>query len=162
MALIENDLHECFTEAAKTQIQENAKHFHEQGDCYVPNAQLNILTQSCCKEDAAIDKRTPGLCKIEWKGTEIICLNSKPIGHFTKTKKKMKLALKGSNKNLESPLERFKSVLFNKAPYEGSNKRFRYYRVIMFTYKQNNMSITHFYYKRFVHTDGVTTSPINV
>ena len=38
----------------------------------------------------------------------------------------MKLALKGSNKNLESPLERFKSVLFNKVPYEGTNKGFRY------------------------------------
>ena len=72
------------------------------------------------------------------------------------------MALKGSNKNLESPLERFKSVLLNKVPYEGSNKGFRYYRGKMFTYKQNKMSITYFYYKRFVHADGVTTSPINV
>ena len=50
MALTENDLFDCFTEAAKTQMQENAKHYHEQEDCYLPNAQLNFLTRSCCKE----------------------------------------------------------------------------------------------------------------
>ena len=34
------------------------------------------------------------------------------------------MAWKGSNKTLESPLERFKSVFFDKEPYEGSNKGF--------------------------------------
>ena len=92
----------------------------------------------------------------------MICLNSNTYCAFNENNKKMKMALKGSNKNLESPLERFKSVLFNKVPYEGTNKGFRYYRGNMFTYKQNKMSITYFYYKRFVHADGVTTSPINV
>ena len=47
MALTENDLHECFTEAAKIQMQENAKHYHEQEDCYLPNAQLNFRTRNC-------------------------------------------------------------------------------------------------------------------
>ena len=43
MALTENDLYDCFIEAAKTQMQENAKQFHEQEDCYLPNAQLNFF-----------------------------------------------------------------------------------------------------------------------
>ena len=162
MALTENDLYECFNEVAKSQMQENAKLYHEQENCYLPNAQLNFLTRSCCKEHGAMDKRTPGLFKIEWKGTEMICLNSKTYCAFDENNRKMKMALKGSNKNLVSPLERFKSVLFNKVPYEGTNKGFRYYRGNVFTYKQNKMSITYFYYKRFVHDDGVTTSPINV
>ena len=115
MALTENDLYDCFTEIAKTQMQENAKCYHEQED-------------------------------------------SKTYCAFNENNKKMKMALKGSNKNLESLLERFKSVLFKKVPYEGTNKGFRYYRGNMFTYKQNKMSITYFYYKRFVHADGVTTS----
>ena len=76
MALTENDLYECFNEVAKSQMQENAKHYHEQEDCYLPNPQLNFLTRSCCKEHGAMDKRTPGLFKIDWKGTEMICLNS--------------------------------------------------------------------------------------
>ena len=59
-------------------------------------------------------------------------------------------------------MEKFEFVLFNKVPYEGSNKGFRYYRGNMFTYKQNKMSITSFNYKRFVHADGGTKSPINV
>ena len=88
MALTENDLHECFTEAAKTQMQEKAKHFHEQDDCCLPNAQLNFLTRSCCKEHAAIDKRTPGFFKTEWKGTEVISLNSKPYCAFNENNKK--------------------------------------------------------------------------
>ena len=92
---------------------ENAKHYHEQEDCYTPNAQMNFLTRSCFKEHGAMDKRTPGLSKIERKGTEMTCLNSKTHCAFTENNKKMKMALEGSNKNLESPLEGFKSVLFN-------------------------------------------------
>ena len=162
MSLTENDLFDCFTEAAQTQMQENEKQYHEQEDCYLPNAQLNFLTRSCCKEHGAMDERTPRLFKIEWKGTEMICLNSKIYCAFNGNNKKMKMALKGSNKSLELPLERFKSVLFNKVPCEGSNRGFRYYRGKMFTYKQNKMSFIYFYYKRFVHADGSTTSPINV
>ena len=88
MALTENDLYDCFTEVTKTQMQENLKHYHEQEVCYLPNAQLNFLTRSCCKEHAAIDERTPGLFKIEWKGTEMICLNSKIYCAFNGNNKK--------------------------------------------------------------------------
>ena len=135
MALTENDLYESFNEVAKTQTRENAKHHHEQEDCYLPNAQLSFLTRSCCKKHGAMDERTPGLFKIEWKGTEFICLNSKTYCAINENNKNMKMALKGSNKNLESTLERFKSVLFNKVPYKGTNKELRYYRGNMFTYK---------------------------
>ena len=162
MALTEDSLYECFTDIAKAEMKENDKCYHEQQDCYQPNADLNFLTRSCCKKHIALDKRTPGLFKIEWNGTEMICLNSKTYCAFNAENKKMKMALKGSNRNLHSPLERFKSVLFNKTPYEGTNKGFRYYKGKMFTYKQNKTSITYFYYKRFVHADGVTTSPINI
>ena len=68
-------------------MQENAKHYHEQEDCHLPNAQPNFLTRSCCKEHGAMDKRTPGLFKIEWKGTEMIS-TAKPIAHSTKTTKR--------------------------------------------------------------------------
>ena len=69
----------------------------------------------------------------------MICLNSKTYCAFKEHNKKMKTALKGSNKNLESPLERFESVLFNKVPLDGSNKGFPYYRGKMFTNKQINV-----------------------
>ena len=92
----------------------------------------------------------------------MICVNSNTYCAINENNKKMEIALKGSNKNLESPLERFEFVLFNKVLYEGSNKGFRYYRGNMFTYKQNKISSTYLYYKRFVHADGGTTSPLNV
>ena len=100
MALTENDLYDCFAEAAKTQMQENAKHYHEQEDCYLPNAQLNFLTRSCCREHAAIEKRTPGHFKIEWKGTEMVCLNSKTYCAINENNKKMKMARKSSKKKI--------------------------------------------------------------
>ena len=139
MALTENDLYDCFIEAAKTQMQESAKQFHEQEDCYLPNAQLNFLTRSCCREHAGMDKRTPGLFKIEWKGTKLVCLNSRTYCALTEKKKKLEMVPKGSNKNLESPLESLNLFCSTRCPTKDPNKGFRYYRGNIFTYKQKNV-----------------------
>ena len=36
-----------------------------------------------------MDKRTPGIFKIEWKGTEMICLNSKTYLFFFQFRRKL-------------------------------------------------------------------------
>ena len=88
MALTETDLPESFTEVAKTQMQENAKHFQEQDDCYLPNAQLNFLSRSCSREHAAIDRKTSGLFKIEWKGNGNDMAQQQNLLALKKTSKK--------------------------------------------------------------------------
>ena len=70
----------------------------------------------------------------------MICLNSRTYRLLDEQNEKMKIGLKGKRKTLKSPLERFKTVLFDKEPYEGSNEGFLCHKGKVFTYKQNKMS----------------------
>ena len=143
MALTEKSLYECFTNVAKTELKENDDLYHRQENCCQPNIKMNFLTRSCCQKHTTLDKEHLGFPKLNGMEPRWSFSTARPIVFLRNKKKKM--ALKGSDKTLDSPLELFKIVLFEKEPYEGSNKGFHSYMGKMFTYRQNKMSIIDFY-----------------
>ena len=83
-ALTENSLYECFTDMAKTEMEEKDNIYHRQENCYQPNAKEIFFTRSTCQKQYALDKRTPGFFKNDWNGTEMICRNNKACNNNEK------------------------------------------------------------------------------
>jgi hypothetical protein len=125
-----------------------------------PPSPFNPATCSDCATIAAYDKRTPGLFKLEFKGDIMISLCSKTYfcrGDYNK------LSTKGLNKQ-QNPLSQsdFQQVLTTKQSGGGSNTGFRLRGNTMYTYTQHRKALSYFYIKRKVHTDGVSTFPLQI
>lgn len=161
IAISETTFEECLTADASIKLNkwkiENCN-----DDDYMPDADIKFLPRTCCDKHRQFDKRTPGLFKIEWSGTEMVCLNSKTYCAFDSEKDSVKLAMKGSNKGIDNPLEIYKTVLASEMSYEGVNRGFRFHEGQMKTYEQRKNAITYFYCKRIVLEDGVTTLPLDI
>ena len=73
------------------------------------------------------------------------------------------MSCKGVNKNsVQTPLETFKSALFDKRTVSTTNRGFRVKGNHMFSYVQEKVGFTYFYCKRAVAIDGVSTSPLDM
>ena len=162
LALNETDLEECFHTDSKSAYNQWKQDSCALGFGYEPDNTHGFLTRTCCDEHIKYDSRTPGLFKVEWNGTEMVCLNSKTYCTVNQHNGTVKFAMKGTNKTLDSPLSKYLSVLRSKQPYEGVNRGFRVDDGCMKTYEQHKKSVTYFYCKRLVLEDGVTTSPLDI
>ena len=117
-------------------------------------------TEPCCLARKAFDKRTPGLCKIEWGGDGFIGLCSKTYYCFGSTDK---CTTKGLNKRQNTiDKDAFLSVLTNRRSGSGVNRGFRVHNSSMMTYVQERAALTYFYGKRIVMADGITTAPLDL
>ena len=114
------------------------------------------------KEWLAWDKwssRTPGLFKLECKGSKMIALCSKCY-FIEDSEGKKKFSTKGvSKKQNEITAQRFKKAL------EGSkdiatNRGFRMRDGQIVTYEQQKLGLSAYYDKRWVLEDGIHTEPI--
>ncbi|KAI8484950.1 hypothetical protein Bbelb_373570 [Branchiostoma belcheri] len=115
-------------------------------------------------ENAAFDKRTPGLFKEEWSGDGIVGLCSKTYCCFGGDDKgEDKFSCKGiSKKDNAINYQTYLNVLETRENGKGMNRGFRVRDNQMFTYTQTRDAFSYFYPKRQVLNDGVTTLPLNI
>lgn len=125
-------------------------------------------------ENAAFDRRTPGLFKEEFRCNAMVSLSSKnyicylgdEIDKQTK-KPKIKLSAKGVQKSRNSSVltpQNFENVVKARTTFKGTNKGFRMCRETnaMITYTQTKTALNYYYDKRQVLADGITTIPLNL
>ena len=129
---------------------------------YRPDKVFGFLPLTCCELHSHFNSRSPGSYKIEWSGTEMICLNCKTYCTVKEDTKALKSAMKGTNETLENPLTKYEKMLVSWRPFEGVHRGFRMDNGSIKTYEQYKNSITYFYCKRAVMEDGTTTSPLDV
>ena len=113
-----------------------------------------------CRARKLYEKRTPGLFKLEYEGEGMISLCSKTyhcFGDYSKT------STKGLSKNHNTlDKDSFMQVLTTKEPGGGTNTGFRAFNTGIYTYTQHRNALSYFYIKRQVHSDDVTTAPLNI
>ena len=112
-------------------------------------------------ENAAYDKRTPGLFKVEWSGEGFVGLNSKTYCCWGQDEGKV--SCKGISKRLNKPTkEVYLDVLQSKQSQCGENRGFRIHQNQVFTYTQHRTGFQYFYPKRKVQEDGIATLPLDL
>ena len=107
------------------------------------------------------------LFKEEFRFTEMLCLRSKTYCCYDVTSNKLKLSSKGLNKRVleqsgDGPLERYRRVLNEKINVTSNNRGFRTNNHSVATFEQVKKSLSYFYPKRIVETDGIHTQPLNL
>ncbi len=122
--------------------------------------------KSCekCVECFKYDSRQPGLFKVEFEGTKMICLCSKMYCIDNQNvQNSTKLSCKGVNKRrVKDPVNLFEQVIETKQTMSACNKGFISRDNKVFTYDQTRASFTYFYPKRKVLDDGVTTTYLDI
>lgn len=116
----------------------------------------------CCAKRQQLDKRTPGLFKLEFGGDGIVALCSKTYYCFGDDQKD-KISCKGLSKRLNRLMkESYLEVLRTMQAGGGVNRGFRTDGKTIYTYRQNRKSLSFFYIKREIQSDGVSTRPLSV
>ena len=111
------------------------------------------------KENAAYDKRKPGLFKVEFKGSGMVALCSK--SYYVWGDKTNKFSCKGTqHRNNHLTKEIYLNVLNNSERLNVQNRGFRYSEKSMKTYEQNKIGLTPIYTKGVLFEDGVHIHPI--
>ena len=111
-------------------------------------------------ENAAYDKRTPGLFKVEWCGDGFVGLNSKSYYCWGD---KDKYSCKGISKtNNTINKDKYLKVLMTGQPESGKNRGFRVVNNKVLTYSQFRLGFSYFYPKRQVLADGISTIPLEI
>ena len=119
----------------------------------------------CCAEAALYDKRTPGLFKTEYEGSEMCFLN--PKTYCCTGSKGYKLGCKGVVKAL-NPLKisHFKRILFDRGDRGNShlvkNANFRFIDGKMRTQFQYKYGLNGIFIKRKVLPDKINTEPLDL
>ena len=129
----------------------------------------NVWSPECkeCLERKALDKRTPGLMKLEWAGEGCVALTSKTYvcfgGDLDVTEKSCKTASKGLSTNLNNFTKDFYlNVLDTKKPGAGINRGFRAMDNKIVSYEQQRAALPYLYIKRKVGPDGRSTTPLDL
>ena len=111
---------------------------------------------SVVKKHKALERRTPGLYKLEGQGKEMVALCSKT--YILQEGEQTKMSCKGINKKeVIDPMQKFHQVLSTHHSVSGTNRGFRVRDNTMFTYEQKKNGFGYFYCKRKVMADGVST-----
>ena len=111
----------------------------------------------------AYDKRKPGLFKVETQKDKMISLCSKMYCCADTTEKEFKFSCKGIQKaGNDICYKKFHDVLFENKKDIVNNTGFRYINGTMKTYEQQKKGLSYAYHKRIVHSDGISTSPLNI
>ena len=129
---------------------------------YIQCKTLNYpwLPPPCCQSRLLFDKRTPGLFKVEWEGTEMTALNSKCyIGVGAESKISCKGVIQRQN-NLTS--ETYNDVLLTEKTHMVTNRGFKVVDQHVATYTQKKRGLNYQYIKRRVCDDGVSTQPLDI
>jgi hypothetical protein len=120
------------------------------------------------KESKALNKRTPGLFKVEFVGHAMVALAAKSYYGLNKANPdKSKMSAKGVQKNTFANREllifdRYKQCLDNQEYLYALNIGFKMEKGVMSTYEQVKVGMTPLYDKRAVMYDAVSTVPLNI
>lgn len=140
-------------------------------DCcenFEADAEYNFFPRTCCKDHAKFDKRTPGLFKEEFRGTEMIALCSKTYCITDKVSGVTKFSSKGLNKRAiahdeeEEPISKYFRVMTDQQNLTSENRGFTVKNHSVHTYIQNKKGLAYFYPKRVVLDDGIHTEPLDL
>ncbi|XP_070178816.1 uncharacterized protein, partial [Littorina saxatilis] len=125
------------------------------------NAPWDSTLCQACTARVQYDKRTPGLFKTEYQGNAFIGLCSKT--YFCEGDSGSKFSSKGLNKNKNKlTKESYQQVLLTQESGGGTNTGFKTDGKSMFTYSQTRKSLSFFYIKRVIASDGISTLPTPV
>ncbi|CAP20727.1 Protein CBG24020 [Caenorhabditis briggsae] len=122
----------------------------------------NWFPRTDTEEHRRIDKRTPGLFKVEKEGDGMIALCSKTYCIWTNDDK-CKVSSKGVQQKRNNSIltkEKYLECLVNKQTIDGLNKGFRYQNQEMKTYEQKKIGLSPVYGKGVVMDDGIHIRPI--
>ena len=119
---------------------------------------------SNCKSANDFYSREPGLWKVEFSGTKMICLSSKMYcGQKNENPEDVKLSCKGVNKSrVLDPMSLFESVIKTKQTKSAINRGFIARNNTIVTYRQERASFCYFYPKREVCADGRNTKFLDI
>ena len=158
----------------------NRYHKSVYGSCndlpYLPDAENNYVTRSCCSVHEQKDRYQFGLYKKEYEGSTIVCLCSKCyVCDNNDVEDKGNDGVKFSSKGLnrEALLERakdrklsltglYKRVLDTGVAEYAINAGIKCFKNNVMTYTQSRAGLSFLYCKRVVGQDGISTSPLNV
>ena len=116
--------------------------------------------KSCCVKQKKLDRRTPGLFKVEWKDDGMVGLCSKTYFGWGD---KNKCSTKGISKTQNAiDKEKFLEVLTTKQSAGGMNIGFQVKDNAVYTYQQQRDALSYLYPKRKVMADGITTAPLSI
>ena len=119
------------------------------------------FARQCCTKHTKRDKRTVGLFKLEFEGTEMTALCSKT--YAVTDGQQTKVSSKGIDKRrLSSPMSAYNDVLDTQMPGSGENVGFRVRDGQVFSYSQERTGLSYFYCKREIQNDGISTKPLNI
>ena len=125
------------------------------------------VAQSCCEEYRRWDSRTPGKFKVEFEGDVICALNAKTYICQARTGDNLpdrtKLSSKGLSKRTNAlTLQDYTAALFQRKTKNGVNTGFIRKDNRTLTYAKDIIGLDHFYAKRMVLPDGVSTTHLNI
>ena len=160
LALSKSNLSELIKPDLREKYLKGIKEFCHQ-ECIESDTNFHWFPRECCSNHLTLDKRTPGLFKIEFEGDEMIGLCSKT---YTVSREDcMKFSCKGINKRyVNNPMEIMKGVLESKKNADGENRGIRVYNGGVFSYVSKRIGFNYFYCKREVLEDGVHTIPLTL
>jgi hypothetical protein len=114
-------------------------------------------------ELARYQKRTPGLFKEEFRGTEMVCLSAKTYVVYNEDADQCKFSSKGAQKRqVHEPMKLYKSVLETREPATVTNRGIRKRNGVLHTYAQDRRAFDYVYWKRQVQDDGRSTRPLDI
>ena len=136
------------------------------GDNFTADPIANFFPRTCCLKHKQHDKRELGLIKEEFRCTEMLRLCSETYCCYDVTSNKHKFSSKGLNERVleqsgDGPLEKYRRVLNEKVNVTSNNRGFRTNNHSVATYEQVEKSLSYFYPKQIVETDGIHTQPLN-
>ena len=115
----------------------------------------------CCEKKHIRENRTPGLFKPEFTGTSWVALS--PKCYFAYSEDKSKYSSKGVSKTNNLTLDSYDSIIKREVDKKMCvNRGFIYKNGDIRSYRQFKTGLTYLYFKRIVHEDGVTTSPLRL
>ncbi len=132
--------------------------------CMMNGERRDFKSCAQCVDCFKHDSRQPGLFKVEFEGTKMICLCSKMYCIDNQNaENSTKLSCKGVNKRrVKNPVQLFEKVLETKQTMSACNVGFIARDNKVFTYDQTRASFTYFYPKRKVLDDGVSTTYLDI
>ena len=129
---------------------------------FTADAVAIFFPQTCCVRHKQYDKRELCLFNEEFRCTQMSCLCSKTYCCDDFTSNKLKFSSKGLNKlvleqSADGPLEKYRTLLNEKVNVTSHNRGFRTNNHSVATYEQVKKSLSYFYPKRIVESEGLHT-----
>ena len=164
LALAEKDLEDCVRPEMRPEWQRLRS--NDSVNSFTAHAVANFSPRTCCVEHKPYDKREPGLLKEEFRCTEMLYLCGKTYCCYDVTSNKLKFSTKGLNKRVleqnGGPLERYRRLLNAKVNVTSNNRGFGTNNHSVATYEQIKKSLSYFYPRTIVETNGIHTQPPNL